>query len=88
MIETLFYCLNCFHSYSTEDKLKKYYKVCKNQDYCYVEIPKEDNKIWKYNHRESFMKVPFIIYADLEWLLQKMNTSHNYLKKIIVNQNK
>ena len=43
-----FYCLNCLHSYRTENKLKKYYKVCKNHDYCYVEIPKEDNKILKY----------------------------------------
>ena len=39
------YCLNCFCSYSTENKLKKHQKVCKNHDYCYVEIPKEDNKI-------------------------------------------
>ena len=32
------------------------------------------------------MKVTFIIYADLEWLLQKMSTSYNYLKKIINNK--
>ena len=24
-----------FHSYSTEQKLKKHEKVCKNYDYCY-----------------------------------------------------
>ena len=27
------------------------------------------------------MKVPFIIYADLESLLEKMNTCHNNLEK-------
>ena len=27
------------------------------------------------------MKVPFIIYADLESLLEKMNTSHNNPEK-------
>ena len=42
-----FYCLNCFHSYNTKDILKKHYNVCKNHDYCYVEMPKEDNKILK-----------------------------------------
>ena len=26
-------------------------------------MPKEDNKILKYNHGEKSMKVPFIIYA-------------------------
>ena len=42
-----FYCLNCFHSYSTEKKLKKHEKVCNDDDYCYVEMPNEDNKILK-----------------------------------------
>ena len=37
----------------------------------------EDNKILKCNHREKSMKVPFIIYADLEPLLEKMSTGHN-----------
>ena len=27
-----FYCLNCLHSYTTKNKLKKHYKVCKNHE--------------------------------------------------------
>ena len=50
--------------------------MCKNHDYCYVEMTKED-KILKYNHGEKSMKVPFIIFADLESLLKKMGTCHN-----------
>ena len=53
-----FYCLNCFHSYSTKYKLKKHKNVCENHDCSYVEMPKEDNKILKYNHGEKPMKVP------------------------------
>ena len=34
-------------------------------------MPKEDNKVLKYNHGERFMKHPFIIHADLETLLKK-----------------
>ena len=34
-------------------------------------MPKEDNKILKYNHGEKSMKAPFIIYADLDYLLEK-----------------
>ena len=45
--------------------------MCKNHDYCHVEMPKEDNKILKYNHGETSTKVPFIMYADLESLLEK-----------------
>ena len=77
-----FYCLNCFHSLRTENKFKKHKKVCENHDYCYIEMHKEESKILKYNHGEKSMKVPFIIYSDLESLLEKMNTCHNNPKKL------
>ena len=32
--------------------------MIKNYKSCYVEMPKEDDKILKYNHREKSMKVP------------------------------
>ena len=44
-------------------------------------MPEEDNKILKYNQGEKSMKVPFIIYTDLESLLEKMNTCHNNPEK-------
>ena len=69
-----FFCLSCFHSYTTEDKLKKHKNVCKNHDYCYVEMPEEDNQLLKYKQGKKSMKFPLTIYADLESLLEKMNT--------------
>ena len=39
-----FYCLNCFHSYTTHNKLKKHERVCNNHDYCCVDMPKEHEK--------------------------------------------
>ena len=80
------YSLNCFHSFTTENKLKKHKNVCEKHDYCYVEMSKEDNKILKYNYGEKSMKVPFIIYTDVESLLEKLKTciiilkSHQQLK--------
>ena len=47
-----FYCLNCFHSYTTHNKLKKHERVCNNHDYCRVNMPKEHEKI-KYLPREK-----------------------------------
>ena len=76
-----FYCLNCFRTYTTEDRLEKHKNVCENHDYCYVEMPKEDNKRLKYNQGEESMKVPFIVYADLDYLLEKMSTCYNNLEK-------
>ena len=66
-----FYCLNCFQSYITENKLKKNKKVCENHNYCYVKIPEEYNKILKYNKGKKSMRLPFIIIADLECYLKK-----------------
>ena len=43
-----FYCLNCFYSYSAKNKLKKHEIVCYDHDYCYVEMPNENNKIYIY----------------------------------------
>ena len=85
-----FYCLNCFQLYTTENKLKntKMKHKSENHDYCYVEMPKEDNKILKYNHGEKSMKAPFIIYADLESLLEKMNAYHNSPEKSSTNKKK
>ena len=40
-------------------------------------MPTKDNNIIKHNHGEKSMKVPFIIYADLESLLEKMSTCIN-----------
>ena len=71
-----FYCLNCFDSYNTKEKLKKHEKVCNDHDY-YLEMPDEDNKILKYNQGENSLKAPFMIYADLECLLEKMHSCQN-----------
>ena len=68
-----FYCLNCFHSYTTTSKLKKHQRICRDHDFCYVKMPNENNKILKYNPGEKSLKVPFIIYADLECILRKIN---------------
>ena len=71
-----FYYLNCLHSFRTENKLKEHENVCNNHDYCYIEMPKDDS-ILKYNHGDKSIKILFIIYADMESLLDKINTSHS-----------
>ena len=61
-----FYCLNYFHSYSTEKRLIKHEKVCNDHDYCHVEMPNEDSKTLEHNHGEKSLKVPFIIEYDTQ----------------------
>ena len=33
------YCLNCLHSFRTDNALKKYERLCGNNNYCNVEMP-------------------------------------------------
>ena len=40
-------------------------------------MPTKDNNIIKYNQGEKSIKLLFIIYADLECLLEKMSTCQN-----------
>ena len=72
-----YYCLNCFHSYRTKNKLDAHKKVCENHKYCHIEMPNKDNNKIKYNQGGKSIKLPFIIYADLECLLEKISTCYN-----------
>ena len=72
-----FYCLNCLHSYCTDNKIKRHERLCHEHDYCHVKMPTKDNKILKYNHRGKSLKAPFTIYADLECLLPKIRSCEN-----------
>ena len=72
-----FYCLNCFNSYTTKNKLKEHEEICNNHDSCRIEMPDWVNKTIKYNPGEKSLKAPFAIYLDLESLLQKVQSSQN-----------
>ena len=76
-----FYCLNCLHSYRTKNKLKKHEKICKDHDFCHLEMPDVENNILESKPGKKSLKHPFIIYANLKCLLLKTNTCNNNLNK-------
>ena len=47
------YCLNCFSSYTTKNKLKEHEEICNNHDSCRIEMPKKVEKTLKYNPGEK-----------------------------------
>ena len=71
-----------FRSYNTKEKLEKHEKVCNDHNYCHVEMP-NNNKILKYSHGEKPLNAPFMIYADLECLLEKCTHVKIILKNLI-----
>ena len=60
-----FYCLNCFHSYNRDNKLKRHEKVCNNHDPCHTDMPKEHNKVLEYNHGKSSLKNQFAVEFEM-----------------------
>ena len=76
-----FYCLNCFHPYTTDKKLRKHERICNDYDFCHLKMPDESNRTLKYIPGEKSLRVPFIIYADLECLLRKKYICRNIPEK-------
>ena len=74
-----FYCLNCFNSYTSKNK--EHQEICNNHDSYQIEMPKQVEKILKYNPGEKSLKAPFAIYIDLEYLLKKEQSCQNSLEK-------
>ena len=56
--------LKLLYPYTTEKKLRKHERICNDRDFRHLKM---------YVSGEKSLKVPFIIYADLECLLRKIN---------------
>ena len=76
-----FYCLNCLHSFRTENKLKSHEKICKNKYFCGIVMPSKKNNILEFNQYMKSDKMPYIIYADIESLIRKIDGCVNNPEK-------
>ena len=74
----IFFCLNC-HFFRTKNKSESHKKVCANKDLCDVIMHSENTKILKFQYQKSD-KAPFVIYADLECIIEKTNGCENNLE--------
>ena len=72
-----FYCTNYFHFFATETKLQSYKRVCERKDFCNIIMPYDDTKILEFNQYKKSDIVPFIIYADLEFVIKKIDGCKN-----------
>ena len=77
-----FYCLNCFNSYTTKNKLKEHEEICNNHNSCNIEMLGWVNKT-KHNPGEKSLKAPFVFFLDLECLLKNYNLVKTTLKNLI-----
>ena len=72
-----FYFLSCIYSIATEDKHEFHKTVCGNKDFCNIVMLSKDNKNLEFNNYQISDKTPFIICADLEYLIEKIDGCTN-----------
>ena len=72
-----FYCANCLHSFRTKNNLKSHKEACENKDFCSIIMPSQDTKILEFGQYQKSDKAPFIIYADLERMIDKLDGCKN-----------
>ena len=52
-------------------------RVLENKDFCKVIMPSEDTKMLEFKQYQISDKAPFIIYANLECVIEKIDRSIN-----------
>ena len=70
-----FYCYRCFHSFFAESTLKNHVELCKYNDFCKIELPKEVKNTTQYTPGAKSLKVNSVTYADFESILLPCSTS-------------
>ena len=79
----IFYCHSLFgifivlHSFALEINRESYKKLCKNKDFCSAVLPSENTIILEFNQYQKSDKAPFVIYPDLECLIEKIDRCKN-----------
>ena len=79
-----FYCLNCLHSFRTENKLKLHEKGYEDTEFCNIKMPSGKNKVLKLNQQTKSKKIRYVVYADINCLVKKQiaaKTIHRFLQQ-------
>ena len=70
-----FFCKHCIQHFASESMLKKYMENCIVLNKCQsIEMPAEGT-VTKFKSFRETLKIPFVIYADLESLLEKLTVA-------------
>ncbi|XP_018402799.1 PREDICTED: uncharacterized protein LOC108779790 [Cyphomyrmex costatus] len=68
----IFFCDRCLHYYSSNEKLESHAVDCQKLNKCAIRLPCEDKKWLEFCNHSMKERAPYIVYADLECVLRKM----------------
>ncbi|XP_025155143.1 uncharacterized protein LOC112589692 [Harpegnathos saltator] len=64
-------CYRCLHYFSSSEKLENHTVDCQKMNNCAIILPNDDNKWLSFTNYCRKERIPFIVYADLERILEK-----------------
>ncbi|XP_018404835.1 PREDICTED: uncharacterized protein LOC108781382 [Cyphomyrmex costatus] len=68
-----YFCDRCLHYFSSSAKLELHSVDCGKLNDCAIRLPSEDDKWLEFKKHCRKERVPFVVYADLECALEKMD---------------
>ncbi|KAK3105269.1 hypothetical protein FSP39_021352 [Pinctada imbricata] len=74
-----YFCRRCLHGFVRNDILQEHKPYCKLFDFQHVKYPKEgQNDVLEFKSFYKQLRVPFVIYADFETLVENLETDAEY----------
>ena len=70
------FCTNCLQGFSDITSRDDHYEYCKSNQAVRIEMP-TNRPIFEYSNGQHQFKVPFIMYADFESILEPINGPSN-----------
>ena len=78
---TQHHCMNCLHGFPSEVSRDEHERYCRNNEAVSIEMPTRKPFI-KYSHGQYQLKVPFLLYADFESILEPLGAPHMAVEPI------
>ena len=69
------FCMNCLNGFKTQESRDNHYNYCAYNEPVKIEMPKKP--IVSYSNGQNQYKVPFIMYADFESILEPIQGATN-----------
>ena len=74
--------MNCLNSFSTKNKLEWHKNAYENKEFCNAILSSEYTNILEFNQYQKSDKARFVIYANLECLIEKNDGCKNNPEKL------
>lgn len=78
--EAEYFCHPCLSHFTRQDILDEHLEYCDQKEAIKIELP-EEGTFTNFQKHKCSMRVPFVIYADFECFIEKIDTCQAYPSK-------